>query len=402
MKKIIRILEILILKFLGIINKVIPKSSLKVLFFTNLVRFNDNNRALFEYLIENDYSERYKIFYATPDYLELKQIFSSQKNVEYISIYRAVLLFLTTKYVFYDGGTLKIAPSNMQYVVSMWHGTPLKKIGREKHGLNFERYDDFSFIITTSNIFTKVFMEAFECSEQNVKIMGYPRNDNLFLSKTDSIFDNLGINPAKKNVIWMPTFRNSQDGKYKNSSKEITSFELPLFENMEDLLALDKLCKKNDLALIIKIHPLSALNNYISNIPKFSNIFIVTSNMLYANKIQNYKLLSQCDALITDYSSVYFDYLLLNRPIYFVLDDLEDYQKLRGFTFDNPLEYMCGEIITDKEQFYCALNNFISNKDDYQTERLNLLNKIHSATKTNNASRNLLNSIGLCLDKEIL
>ena len=53
-----------------------------------------------------------------------------------------------------------------------------------------------------------------------------------------------------------------------------------------------------------------------------------------------YVLLRNADALITDYSSAYFDYMLLNRPIAFTVEDIEEYRKKRGFVFDNPFEYM--------------------------------------------------------------
>ena len=92
-----------------------------------------------------------------------------------------MFVFLFSKYVFYDGGTTKIKPSKRQIVFSLWHGTPLKKIGRSvEKSSKFDRFNDFTYILTTSENCKNIFAESFECSLDKVIVSGYPRNDYLF------------------------------------------------------------------------------------------------------------------------------------------------------------------------------------------------------------------------------
>lgn len=93
--------------------------------------------------------------------------------------------------------------------------------------------------------------------------------------------------------------------------------------------------------------------------------------------IELYTLLVYTDALITDFSSIYVDYLLLNKPIAFELTDRKDYENGIGFTMDNPLEFMPGFKIQDFSDLKTFLNETISNKDRFKNERENLLNKLH-------------------------
>ena len=82
-----------------------------------------------------------------------------------------------------------------------------------------------------------------------------------------------------------------------------------------------------------------------------------------------YKVIACADAMITDYSSVYFDYLLLNRPIGFTVEDIGIYQRARGFIFENPFEYMPGQKINSREDFVNFCLNVAQKKDDYILER---------------------------------
>ena len=83
-----------------------------------------------------------------------------------------------------------------------------------------------------------------------------------------------------------------------------------------------------------------------------------------------YALLGQADGLITDYSSVYFDYLLLNRPIGFTVDDMEEYMKNRGFVVDDPRPLMPGQFLNTPEDFCGFLSDLLEGRDPYGEERL--------------------------------
>src|SRR5699024_7741099 len=109
----------------------------------------------------------------------------------------------------------------------------------------------------------------------------------------------------------------------------------------------------NRVFMIIKIHQGSKFTK--KELQSLSNILVIQDEDFISKKLQLYEILAQCDALITDYSSVYFDYLLLNRQIGFIIDDIEDYNKKNGFVFENPLDYMPGNKIKNLDQIF----NFI-------------------------------------------
>ena len=92
-----------------------------------------------------------------------------------------------------------------------------------------------------------------------------------------------------------------------------------------------------------------------------------------------YSLLGSADILLTDFSSIYIDYLLLNRPIGFVEDDFDEYSKSRGFIFDNPEEYMPGVKIRSLEDLKTFLyNTLILSQDLYLENRVLINNKLNN------------------------
>lgn len=376
MKVTVRYITIVVFNFLSIINKFLPKRSNSILLYHNIKGFNDNNRALFEHLVNNNFNSKYKIYYSSPD--TINKVVSEVDNVYFVSTYRGLFLFFFSKYCFYDAGTLKVKPSKKQVVISLWHGTPLKRIGRavEKSSIN-DRYNDFTKITCTSESLIKIFAKSFECKESDVIVTGYPRNDNLF--NTQDYLHLLGVNndSYSKKIIWMPTHRVTSNKRYISVNDDYNSLTgIPLFPKNEDLQALDEFLNHKSVFLCIKIHPLSLSNSHV--FPDFKNIKIINNDTMLNINIQNYLLLSNFDALITDYSSVYFDYLLLERPIGFIVDDLGMYRDSRGFSFDNPLELMPGPKITDDKMLHYFINNLIEDHDEYESQRTkvkNMMNK---------------------------
>ena len=111
-------------------------------------------------------------------------------------------------------------------------------------------------------------------------------------------------------------------------------------------------------------------------------------------KLALYKLVKDSDFLITDYSSIYFDYLLLNRPIGFTIEDMKEYEGNRGFVFEHPFEYMPGRIIQNKEEFMCFLQDTVAGIDGYEEERARV-NALVNQVNTPDNCKGLLEKIGL-------
>lgn len=357
--------------FLGLVNKITPKLNI-IIFFTNNKEFNDNNKALLRKIIELGIENKYIIYSFSKD----KYKYKNHNKVKYKSTLLAPLYFLFSKYCFYDCGTLKIRPSRNQYVISLWHGVPLKKIGLmlSEQSSKLDRYNDFSKILIPSKLWVETYKKCFGCNDEQIMINGFPRNDFLFHPNFKSL-DLLGIpsDNSKTNILWMPTFRASIGGRYKDSTDK--QWDLPLFNGFDELESFNNLLKKSGARLIIKIHPYSTLNLNTPN--NLTNIFFVKNTDLNKQRVINYEFVSCFDALITDYSSIFFDYLLINKPIAFTMDDFDDYHRKRGFTVSNPEKYLVGKKILNSSDLFSFINSLIKNEDFYLTERNNLKKETH-------------------------
>lgn len=373
---------------LSFISKFIPKDEKSILFFstTNLY---DNSEALFKYLIDNDYNEKYKICCALRNPKDYEKF--NLKNVRFISVFSSIWKIMRSKYIFYHNEMLAIMPTKKQISVDFWHATTFKKINKTIDP--DYRYDFFTYITATSEMYRPIFAESFGCELERVIVNGHPRNDYLF-SASDEL-SKLGINKTdyKKIIMWMPTYRFSYNEVQRDTDWEfLTDSGLPVFKTSDEVDALNEYIKENDSLMLIKLHP--AQNTEIFNYSDRSNIKFITNPQLDSNDVNFYTLLSQTDALITDYSSVFFDYLLIDKPIGFTIDDLDSYSSNRGFVFDNPLDYMPGAKFSTPEEFNKFLKDCFTDNDTYKEHRAEINEKVNFYKDGGNRER-ILNFVGI-------
>ena len=117
---------------------------------------------------------------------------------------------------------------------------------------------------------------------------------------------------------------------------------------------------------MIKFHPMQDIGN--NNFSHLKNIRFYSNNE-FSKKFDLYELLKQTDALITDYSSVFYDYLLLDKPIGFTEDDQQQYTGNRGFAVDNPNDFKPGMRICAKEDLVKFITDVALDIDDYKEKR---------------------------------
>lgn len=364
---------------LTFLNKYIPKNEKQIVLYSNL-GFRDNVKALYDYLIENRYYEQYHIICATNESKQYKKI---NKNALFVSPIIGLYYYLRSKYFFYSFGKYPIYPSKRQIVVNLWHGMPLKKIGLLSETEKDLKYNFFTYVLATSEFFKPVMAKVFGCSEKQVIITGEPRNDALF--KKVNISNYFNINENNKKIIYMPTFRYSADLMIDNSGSKDTVYEK--LKDKKVLVELNNELFRKNIILFIKPHPLDNFDKLF--IEHLSNIFYITDEILNKKNITLYTFLGNMDALITDYSSVYFDYLLLNKPIGFVVDDIDNYEEKRGFVIDNPLNIMPGEKIKDLDGLNKFFENLFNDVDEFIGER-KVVNDLVNRYKDENNCRRLL------------
>jgi CDP-glycerol glycerophosphotransferase len=243
------------------------------------------------------------------------------------------------------------------YYIQTWHGTPLKKLGMDMDdvfmsgSVDIETYKrnmyrdtrKWDFLLSQNDFSTEIFKSAFAFNQASIWTYGYPRNDILSTNNNEEdinkIKSDLGIPTDKKVLLYAPTWR---DNEYHERSiyKFVTAMDFDLLK--------EKL--SDEYIVIVKFHYLVVDDIDWSNYKDF--IYNIGAD----TDIAHLYLVS--DMLITDYSSVMFDYSILNRPMFFFMYDLETYRdELRGFYpgildgIPGPISKTTRDLIKDIEEY---------------------------------------------------
>jgi len=234
-----------------------------------------------------------------------------------------------------------------------WHGTPLKRMqhdvpnmqsrdpGYQERAARLTSYWDT--LLSASPYATKCFRSAFQYSGEILEV-GYPRNDPFFTAdatvRTAQVRSRLGLgDDPRKIILYAPTFRDDER-KGVNWKHRI---ELDLAKMVEDF--------GDEYVIVLRFHQLVRQSIAKLKVPR-EDVLIDGSGYPDVQE-----LLMATDVLITDYSSIFFDFALLQRPIIFFAYDLEKYQeKLRGFYLDLEASAPGPVVRTSDEVLECIRN----------------------------------------------
>lgn len=249
-------------------------------------------------------------------------------------------------------------PKSDQKYIQCWHGTPFKKIGCDVTAAGNatstvqEIYDEYtneakriSLLVSPSDFTTSKLISAFNLKssgKENCIIQkGYPRNDALFntdLKTVENLKNTLNIPQNKIVVLYCPTFR---DNQFSGSGY--------ILEPAVDFDSLKDKCG-SDFIILFRAH------YFIANSFDFKKYSGYVLNVSEYDDINDLYLIS--DILITDYSSVFFDYANLKRPMLFYHYDLEEYKnKMRDFYFGTAM--LPGPVIQTQEKLENELNKIL-------------------------------------------
>lgn len=370
-------------RILSYINRITPKRERQIAIYGRRM-LNDNSAALLDFLIEERYNEKYNIKILVSNQVDCIR-YENIKNVKIIRNSVATIWnIITSMRVFHSQGmtVCAVIPCGSQIIFDLWHGSPLKSIGLLSG--NKWHSDTDSYFLCASPFMANINKRCFNLSDSQIFIGSNPRNDQMLNPKGNEFITS--ITKDSKLIIYMPTFRNS-----KELHRHDSSMDFPILDT-DNIQILDSFLENKHIKLIIKPHP------YQNDIPLFSrkykNIIILKNSDLTSHGITLYQMLGHTDALVTDFSSVYFDYLLLDRPIGFVIEDIENYEKNRGYTVDNPLDLMPGDKIKNFNEFVEFIDKVSKGNDDYQNER-SIINELCNTYKKPNASKRILDFLGI-------
>ncbi|WP_164974726.1 CDP-glycerol glycerophosphotransferase family protein [Halegenticoccus tardaugens] len=245
--------------------------------------------------------------------------------------------------------------------VVLWHGIALKRISwdaelaelppivRSASRYLYRRYDR---VTLTGRGTLDSFVSGFRLPPSRFVVTGYPRTDALFDSVPDAdvgvatgtLADLRRLSAEHDVLLYLPTFR---ENPAERASERI------------DLDALDRLLDAHDAYLAVKLHPDERLERDLDEYPRILRI---------PSWSDVYPMLPHADALVTDYSSIYFEYLLLDRPVVFYPYDLPSYRSERGFYYAYD-EVTPGPVASDFDGLLAAIERTLAGDDPYETER---------------------------------
>jgi CDP-glycerol glycerophosphotransferase (TagB/SpsB family) len=296
---------------------------------------------------------------------------------------QAFLYGLRARYYFIDHAPLYggfFSPTNLWLsggakIIQLWHGVPLKRLDSiglgEEHkseiakvfsvlaNMNLFNLSKNYYFVASSRLFGRLMADSFEVSEKKVLLSGYPRNVFQEAPMDSNYSLQKGLNEkirkqkadGKKLVFYIPTFRD-----YGGN---------PITHKAIDLAVFEKFLAENNSVLIVKFHEADAK---LQNVSKKNIIFLPSGFDIY-------EVLGLCDLLITDYSSIFFDFLPFNRPIVFYPYDFEEYQKSARCFYFNYEEFVPGSIVYGFDQMLQEVSSILqTGADEYKEKREKLYN----------------------------
>ena len=304
-----------------------PDSHIWLFSSTDNSHYNYNSRYLFEYVKEN-LPEITPLFVINDP--ELRNSLSSKYGKQYFietesiqgirQALSAGVWFTSAGLPAYGTGLHK-----KRLIINLWHGVPLKKIAlldpnlKKATRIYFKKIfsENYTCILTTSHELIPLMARSFAVSEDKIKVWGQPRNDGLF-QKNDcreilgQLFPDLP--EYTKTVLYAPTFRDYG---------QVQLFPFKDFDQEQ----LEAFLEEKNMLLFIRTH----VAEQGSAAPYLGKRIRFLGNE-QAEDVTG--ILNIFDCLITDYSSIYIDYLLTDKPMIFLPYDRQQYLDGRGMNFD--------------------------------------------------------------------
>lgn len=332
----------------------------KRIVFESNPEFSCNTLPVFKEMMKRGINIEYEIYWL----VENKEKYKNDKlGVKYLNYCERGIGTLKLKYILATSKALIFTNRFLtkykkeQLVVNLLHGSPLKRTD------GYVEHDTCDYVITQSSFFNKVVSNSLQVPIEKMVSLGFPRTD--ILGDNTGLLNALGISKNQKVIVWMPTFRKNRNTGVKFG--RLNRLGVPLLDSVEKFEQLNMKLEENNVLLVIKLHPAEDTTNMA--LSDYSNIWFLSDRDLEKEGATVYGLLAESDALLTDYSSVYYDYLLTGKPIGLVIDDLAEYSKRNGFFYGEYKDFVKGDYIECLDDFFIFIYNIAHDIDPDKEER---------------------------------
>ena len=362
---------------LAIVSLVVPRSP-RIWAFGSWYgqRFADNPKHFFLHCASLERSSVHAVWLTTNDAV-LQRIRNLGFTAYHRSSARGLWYALRAGVYIFDCRVMDVSAvaASGAIKVNLWHGVPLKMIERDitqpdhplaqaNHGSLLQRAvnkllrpqlsERYDYVLGTSRATCERLAGAFGIPASRVIMGGYPRTDVLLrpveeeryrMPEEEQIIEicRAHRDAGRRVLLYMPTFRD-----WRNDADR----EIPI-----DWAAMDRLLAAHGGALLCKLHP-----NDQARLPDLAGLRHVH---LVPSSVDPYPILRHTDALISDYSSIFFDYLLLDRPLVFYPYDLDDYRRFSRALYDDYDGVTPGPKVYDRPALERLLAQLLSSYDEH-------------------------------------
>ena len=373
----------------------------KLMTFISSPDFADNSRGFWEYV---DRHTDYETFWVVRDPVMAERMRAKgiacglEGSPEAEEKIRTAAFLLTSSFDWAE-------PGNRQQIhVTLWHGVGPKKVGffdsAKGAGSDLDALKIWTtrtdLILATSQLYQLIFGGIFAADPRKIFIGGYPRNDLMFAYDGRKELQKLIGDKAKDSrlIFYLPTMRKGLKAEGDDFSDNI--FNYPDY----DPAKIDAFLEKENAYMVGKLH-FADMDKYAGDafaLPQ--RLILLDTERMNEQMLTIYHVMNAFDALITDYSSVYADYLLLDRPMIFSLPDLESYGQDRGFVMDDPTQMMPGSVVRTQQELITQLSQAFSAPDREAELRETGRKLFHTYADTHASERLLKELERLASDKQ--
>ena len=321
--------------------------------------YSDNCKYIYQYLAK-EYGSKYRYIWVIND--KKTNIPGDVTKVKYLGIR---WFYYTSRARYYVNNMRQprwMYRREGSVMLETWHGTPLKKLVFDMDDIHaatprykmdvYTQSRKWTYLMSDNPFSTKVFESCFLYPKERIVEIGYPRNDILYAPDRErraaEIKKGLSIPQGKKVILYAPTWR---DDEYYGPGRYQFTLKLDLRKMKERL--------GSQYVILIRTH------YFIADAVDTAGLEGFAFNVSRYNDIAELYLIS--DICITDYSSVFFDYANLRRPILFYVYDFEKYRDtLRGFYIDMKTE-VPGPLLFNEQEVLEAIEHIDEIENEYET-----------------------------------
>lgn len=363
-----------------IINALLNKLPIKdLIVFESNPEYTDNTKCVFDEFLRRGVNENNILLWVCHNkgnIAGLKSLFEGTKNIKiaHIDSFIYRLYYSRIAKAFIACNLFPNKQKKEQYYCNLAHGCALKNAV----GYSLPKSCKDADVMTISDYMAPFDAHNLSCSVSCMKPLGYARNDDLFRHiDLHSVFAEKSF---KKVIYWLPTYRQNYFGSCVHSD-----ISMPILYTKKEAEQLNECAVRNGMLIVVKVHPVQDL----SQVEEFnlSNVVFIKNDFFYGKEFTNYQVLGSSDAMISDYSSVYYDYLLCDKPIGLCFDDFEEYNKREGFTMDVNEILKGGEKIYTIDDLCSFVESVSKGEDKLFNERNEIKNLVHDHVDNQSTNR---------------